>query len=251
MPAESAERCAADVKLGIMQPYFFPYIGYYDLINRCDTWVVFDLAQYRAKSWMNRNRMQHPKSGWQYITVPVRAHTRSTSIAQIEIADPQRSKERILAQIAHYRTRRAPYFDETHALVERCFDSCATGRLCELNVASLRVVCDYLDIPFAPVVLSTSGLQLPVIERPGSWALEIATLLGADEYLNPAGGAHLFDGAEFKRRGIVLTFLQAPPLQYAGRAEPETEALSILDTLMWNGRADVKAYLQMCRGAAR
>lgn len=233
--------------LGIMQPYFFPYAGHFDLINRTDRWVVFDVVQYRPKSWMNRNRILHPVTGWQYVTVPVRAHARTAPISAIEVADLPRARDRILAQLAHYRNRRAPYYDQTLELVRRCFDACTTGRLCELNVASLRVVCDYLDIRFAPLVLSQAGLALPPIEKPGSWALEIATLLGADEYVNPAAGMHLFDRSEFARRGITLTAVEPVPLRYAGRTAPEDDPLSILDVLMWNGRAEIKEYLRACR----
>ena len=76
------------MKVGIMQPYFFPYLGYFDLINRVDKWIVFDTPQYIRHGWVNRNRILHPHQGWQYIVVPLKKHDRDTSINQIETADP-------------------------------------------------------------------------------------------------------------------------------------------------------------------
>ena len=75
------------MKLGIMQPYFFPYLGYFDLIHSVDKWVVFDTPQYIRHGWVNRNRILHPESDWQYIIVPLKKHPRNTPIKEIEIAD--------------------------------------------------------------------------------------------------------------------------------------------------------------------
>src|SRR5947209_10412301 len=108
------------MKLGIMQPYFFPYIGYYDIINRTDHWVVFDVAQYAPKSWMNRNRILHPTDGWQYITAAVRKGTQGRSISEVVLADKNATHRRILGQIEHYRKKRAPFFDAEHDLIDRC-----------------------------------------------------------------------------------------------------------------------------------
>ena len=76
------------MKLGIMQPYFFPYPGYFALIAQVDRWVVFDTPQYMRHGWVNRNRILHPGSGWQYIVAPLVKHRRSTSIRDIRLADP-------------------------------------------------------------------------------------------------------------------------------------------------------------------
>ena len=59
------------MRLGIMQPYFFPYLGHFSLIAAADEWVVFDVTQYTPSSWMNRNRILHPVRGWKWLTVPL------------------------------------------------------------------------------------------------------------------------------------------------------------------------------------
>jgi len=82
-----------------MQPYFIPYLGYFDLINRTDCWVVFDTVQYIRHGWVNRNRILHSDSGWQYIMVPLKKHSRKAAIKDIEIAANIDWKNRILAQL--------------------------------------------------------------------------------------------------------------------------------------------------------
>ncbi|HZE89534.1 MAG TPA: WbqC family protein, partial [Verrucomicrobiae bacterium] len=107
------------MRVGIMQPYFFPYLGYFDLIGHTDAWVVFDTPQYIRHGWVNRNRVLHPSRGWQYVIAPVRKHDRAASIRDVEVSAAPDWRRRLLAQLEHYR-KRAPYFRETMELVGRC-----------------------------------------------------------------------------------------------------------------------------------
>jgi len=100
------------MKLGIMQPYFFPYLGHFDLINYCDQWIIFDKIQYIRHGWVNRNRILHPTEGWQYITVPVKKRSRDTLITDVEVADRSDWKRRIVNQVVHYK-KHAPFYQET------------------------------------------------------------------------------------------------------------------------------------------
>ena len=86
------------MKLGIMQPYLFPYLGYFDLINSVDRWVVCDTCQYIRHGWVNRNRILHPTKGWQYIVVPLTKHERNASIDSITVHADAKWKARILGQ---------------------------------------------------------------------------------------------------------------------------------------------------------
>jgi hypothetical protein len=220
------------LKLGIMQPYFFPYIGYFELIYRTDRWVVFDIVQYNKKSWMNRNRVLHPSKGWQYINLPAQKHEHGTLIHQIRAADPDKAFERISGQLEHYR-KRAPYFREVMDLLRRSRES-ASERLVDINVAGLKAVCDYLGIDFDYSLCSEMQLDLISVEHAGQWALKIASQLGADEYLNPPGGKEIFDRAEWEAASIRLSFTEMRDFSYAcGDYEFEPN-LSILDVLMWN-----------------
>src|SRR5512140_2804121 len=100
------------MKLGAMQPYFFPYLGYFELIFLTDQWIVFDISKYIRHGWVNRNRVLHPTQGWVYITVPLQKHSSDTPINHIETKDIEEWRPRLFGQLSHYR-RRAPFFRET------------------------------------------------------------------------------------------------------------------------------------------
>ena len=221
------------MKLGIMQPYFFPYIGYFALIARTDRWVAFDVVQYNAKSWMNRNRILHPRTGWQYVGVPVRHAPKGTPIYATRVQDKEAALARLLGQIEHYR-RHAPHFTKVVELVRAAFSRAATDRLVDLNVATLAATCDYLGLAFDCSLCSELDLDLSGIEHAGQWALRISTQLGADTYLNPPGGRAIFRPGEWRAAAIALRFVDPPLLRYDCRPYAFVEHLSILDVLMWN-----------------
>jgi hypothetical protein len=229
------------MRLGIMQPYFFPYIGYFDLIYRTDRWVVFDTAQYIRHGWVNRNRILHPNEGWLYITVPTKSHHRDTPINRIRIREDGRWRDTIRGQLTHY-TNKAPYFDPVFDLVSSCLND-SQGSLARLNVRSLSRVCEYLDIPFRHSLFSEMDLDLGPIEAPGDWALRIAEAMGATEYVNPPGGADLFDRSKFETAGIRLTIQQPVDFVYPCDGYEYEPNLSIVDVLMWNPPEAVRAYL--------
>jgi hypothetical protein len=231
------------VILGIMQPYFFPYIGYYALIARTDRWVVFDVVQYNARSWMNRNRVLHPRTGWQYVGVPVHHAPKGTPIHDISLQDKDAALARLLGQIEHYR-RHAPHFPAVVELVRGAFARTPTNRLVDLNVATLAATCDYLGVAFDESLCSEMNLHLEGIEHAGQWALRISAQLGASTYLNPPGGRDIFRPAEWAAAGIAIGFVDPPPLRYDCRPYAFVEHLSILDVLMWNRPDTVAAALR-------
>jgi hypothetical protein len=235
------------MKLGIMQPYFFPYLGYFDLINRVDKWVVFDSVRYSPKTWMNRNRVLHPKSGWQYLSVPVDKHSGDGSLSNVKLIDKTKALSRILGQIEHYRNGGAPFFRETFNLIHEVFRRTHSSTLTELNVAGLECVCDYLGIQFNYQLFSKMELNLPVVSHSGQWALEIADSLDAEEYINPPGGRQIFRPQEWIERKIKLTFTDLVDYRYICGKYVQVDHLSILDVLMWNKPENIKAYLDSRR----
>lgn len=230
------------MKLGIMQPYFFPYLGYFDLINYTDFWIVFDNVQYIRHGWINRNRVLKPGGDWQYITVPLKKHSRTTSIKDIEISQDQDWKNRIYGQLQHYK-KKAPFYDETCRLLEVCF-STEENIISRLNIVIIETVCDYLGITFRYDCISTMNIELESVEKPGDWALFISEKLNASEYVNPPGGKDIFDSDTFKERGINLNIRQLPVMEYTCRGVDYIPNLSIIDILMWNSPSRVKEHLE-------
>jgi hypothetical protein len=233
------------MKLGIMQPYFAPYVGYFDLIRRCDQWIVFDSAQYIRHGWVNRNRILHPTKDEQYVIVPLQKHARETAIKDIEIVPGDEWRSRIRSQLQHYRGK-APHFRVVADLVSSVLDL-NTHSLSHLNVWFLRQVCVRLGIPFNFQIFSEMKLALPKISEPGQWALEISTALGATEYLNPPGGSKLFNAAEFSARGITLTIQEPIDFVYTCPGYHFVDGLSIIDVMMWNSPEEIIRRLERDR----
>lgn len=231
------------MKLGIMQPYFFPYMGYFELICRTDRWIVFDVVQYNPKSWMNRNRILHPKEGWQYIGMPVEKTSRGTLIRDVLVKDRSAAQVRILGQLAHYK-KHAPYFNQVSELVRIAFEASNSQRLVDVNISGLKAVSDYLGIRFDWSLCSEMDLKLDDIEHPGQWALKIAMQLGAREYINPPGGKAIFEHEEWEQAGITLRFTELPNFKYDCRPYAHVDHLSILDVLLWNDPGAVLEELQ-------
>ena len=218
--------------LGLMQPYFFPYLGYFDLISRCDQWIVFDTAQYIRRGWVNRNRILHPTFSWQYITVPVNKHNRETPINEMETNAYDEWASRILGQLQHYR-KKAPGYASTVRLVEECLSSRETN-LARLNVLTLRKTCETLGISFQGQVLSEMDLKLGPVAGPSDWALRISETLKIDEYINPPGGLELYDPQAFAASGIKLTIQKPFQFGYECPGYKFEPGLSVIDALMWN-----------------
>ncbi|HLI60165.1 MAG TPA: WbqC family protein [Solirubrobacteraceae bacterium] len=234
------------MRVGIMQPYFFPYLGHFALIDQCDEWIVFDITQYTPKTWMNRNRVLHPSSGAMWVTVALANSSQSILTREAKVLDAERTLQSIRGQISHYK-RHAPYFREVVGLLERSFAALSRDCLVELDTAGLRAVCDYLGIAFDPRICSELNLDLPASPGAGGWAPAIASALGASSYLNPAGGRQLFDPADFERVGVELCFSEMDPFVYDTGPFTFEPNLSILDVLMWNSPAAVRDALAGAR----
>lgn len=233
------------MRLGIMQPYFAPALGYFDLISLCDKWVVFDVADYRPKSWMVRNRILHPSSGSQYIKAQTGKVHRGTAIRDVRLAPGRDWRDLILRQVEHYR-RNAPFFDDTFELLEHCLDT-DTDSLAKLSVQILDEVCRRLDIPFSYSFFSEMGLDVGPIEGPGDWALRISEAMEAAEYVNPPGGRELFDPEAFARANIKLTIREFEDLHYEPRGYEFIPTLSIVDVMMWSSVGTITEHLSRAR----
>ncbi|GHU31278.1 hypothetical protein AGMMS50256_19510 [Betaproteobacteria bacterium] len=234
------------MKLAAMQPYPFPYIGYFELMAQVDRWVVLDDVQYVRRSWMNRNRILHPVEGWQYFCIPVKKSPRNATIQEIRLLDRFEAERRLLAQLQHYQ-KHAPYFQQVIDLVRDAFARLDKDNLVDLNLASLRATAERLEISFNPERCSHLGLVLGDVEHAGQWTLRIAIQLGADAYLNPSGGRTIYRPEEWEAADISLAFTDMNQLKYDCAPYVFEPHLSILDVLMWNDFPEIVNYLNKIR----
>jgi hypothetical protein len=228
-----------------MQPYFFPYLGHFALIANVDAWIVFDVTQYTPRTWINRNRVLHPTSGANWVTVALKNSSISIKILEARVLDVAVAAESTLGKLSHYR-HKAPYARPVEEIVKATFAAVGDDdSLVALNVAGLDAVCAYLGVPFRPSICSQMNLCLPDQLRPGQWALEISSRVGATTYVNPLGGRALFNVDEFEKRGVALEFMKAQDFVYPTSPFQFIPNLSILDVLMWNSPNVVRNALKM------
>jgi len=234
------------MKLAIMQPYFFPYLGYFDLLNIVDEWIVFDTSQYVRRSWMNRNRILKPDNGWQYITIPVQKHHQQTPYNQILVSESDWD-EKILRQLDHYK-KGAPYYKDVISLLEDCFSNLPEN-LTMVNTILFEKTAHYLGIKKPIYVFSEMNLDLEIDNVGKSdWSWVIAHKVNAKEYINRPGGKGFINEPEFLKRGIKLTFQDFENMVYStGKAHQFESGLSIIDVMMWNSPAEIKNYLDTWR----
>ena len=228
------------MRSGIMQPYFFPYLGYYSLIRNTDRFILLDGVQYIRHGWINRNRILKPGGGWQYIIVPLKKKRFGTLIGDMEIGDEENWASQVLRQLNHYKIK-APFYKNTLSLVESCLDI-ETRSVVELNENILKKTCDYLGMQVNLEVFSKMRLPIPPIERPGDWALEISKALQAREYYNPIGGKEIFEPDRFRRNGINLKFVKNNLQPYKQKRAEFEPGMSIIDVLMFN---DIETTLHL------
>jgi hypothetical protein len=232
------------MKLAANQPYFFPYLGHFDLLNQVDLWIAYDPSQYIRHGWVNRNRVLHPVSGWQYITVPLKRHVHTTPINQIETAS-EKWKDQIFTQLEHYHLS-APNYKQVIHFLEDNF-SVEETNIAKLNVLFFRATASRLGIETPIRVFTEMGVFLHPTEGPQELALAITQAGGASEYMNPPGGVNLYSPEKFAEHGIKLTIQSFIPMIYTcGRFQFEPN-LSIIDVMMWNSPEQIKHYIDTFR----
>ncbi len=229
------------MKVAIMQPYFFPYLGYFALIRASERFVAFDTAQYIRHGWVNRNRILHPKTGWQYIGVPVAQHARESSIQDVRIDQTQDWRGRLLGQLTHYRSRSRRYAEVVEFVRSAIAPEYET--IAELNQGVLRACCDHVGLPLNASRWSQHTEAIEPASHPGGWAPAIAAAIGATGYINPIGGEELFREEDFLRAGVELELLRMKEITYSQRSEAFEPWLSIIDVLMFNPREHVLSLL--------
>ena len=233
------------MNLGIMQPYFFPYIGYWQLIANTDQWVFFDNVQYNKRSWMNRNRILHPDkpAEFQYISVPIKKHSRGTLLSEVLINNEMNWKKEIYGKLTGYKKQKANFYDETMDVIDNILSRKYTSLL-ELSIESTKSICDYLQIDFEYKISSEIDFDKEVIQAPGDWALSICKALGADEYTNPYSGYNIFDENKYRQSGVKIRFLKSYCSPYKQSLNKKfIPGLSIIDVMMFNSKNEIKEIL--------
>jgi WbqC-like protein family len=225
------------MKLGIMQPYVFPYIGYFQLVHAVDRFVIYDDVNFIKQGWINRNRILiagQPR----YFTVPLANASSYTSIREIQVCRHDwRSK--LLKSVEHA-YKRSPFFSETFPLIESVLLE-EESFISKLAFNSILKIAAHLDISTEFVTTSThyNNAHLKAQER----VLDICRMESASHYINPIGGIGLYSKQAFLERGIDLQFIKPKQLKYPQFKNDFVPWLSIIDILMFNGQERTCSFL--------
>ena len=250
------------MKLAIMQPYFMPYLGYFQAIAAVDKYILYDQLTYILNGWVNKNRIRQRNRPVSLIVVPLKHKSSNTLIADTLIDNTKPWAKKILKSIQQGYSKSA-YYHEIMPLMDDILSN-QFNTISELNCYSIIKICEFLDIK--TVIDFNINRYLDLEERlcdieNGDYsrfshlhtlpikkvarALEICKAEDSNFFVNAIGGQELYDKTEFKQYGIDLYFIKMNEVQYDqncydGSFEP---GLSIIDVLMHNGKEGTKQLL--------
>ncbi|WP_335943654.1 WbqC family protein [Pseudomonas sp. G166] len=225
-------------RIALMQPYFLPYLGYFQLIAAVDCFVIYDNVQFIKNGWIERNRYlleQEPK----WFRVPLTKGSHTQQIMEKRIAETFDPGD-ILNKLS-FAYRRAPYVARMLAWLEALLVEPAQN-IAELNERILRACCCLIGLQ-TPIIRS-SELSISTDSKAQDRVLEVIQACAGTHYLNPFNGGHLYRAEAFQQAGITLELLKAtlPDYQQGRSEQPFVPGLSILDVLMYNDAQTVGAW---------
>ena len=216
------------MKVAIMQPYFLPYIGYFQLISSVDKFIVYDNIKYTKKGWINRNRMLLNGKDTMF-TLPLKKDSDHLNIVERELSvDFDRVK--LLNQFKGAYGR-APYFSECLTLLDRVLGF-EGNNLFRFILHSLSETCVHLNIETE--IFISSKISISNDLKGQEKVINLCKSLGAETYVNPIGGAELYSSEVFNESGVDIKFIKTKPLEYNQFGKPFVPWLSIIDLLMFN-----------------
>jgi hypothetical protein len=227
------------MKLAIMQPYIFPYIGYYQLVGAVDKFIFYDDVNFIKRGWINRTNILS-KEGKQMLSISLIKSSQNKLINEIELAGDH---HKLLKTIQHTYSK-APFFKDAFPIVESCLNG-SYKYISELAAESIRVVNDYLELK-TEFELSSDFHRSTAGYEKARRLIDICRKENADDYINSIGGQAIYTKEEFANQGINLYFLKSTVDEYDQspiRKETFEPNLSIIDVMMFNEKNKIKEMI--------
>lgn len=224
-----------------MQPYLFPYLGYFQLVNAVDVFVFADDVNFIKRGFINRNKiLLHNKE--QYFRVPCHKPSQNRLINEIQIADDMKGYPNNLLLTIKQAYLKAPFFGDVFPIIESLFHS-DIADISTLAATSVELISKYLGIGVNFKFSSKAFGHTRGQER-SLRLLNITKESGSDHYINPIGGNMLYDKEHFKSHGVTLEFLSPQIRPYNQFNDDFVPNLSIIDVLMFNSPEQAKILLE-------
>lgn len=223
------------MNVAAMQPYLFPYLGYFQLICHAEVFVIYDDANYIKQGYINRNNILVNGEAYRF-TVPVINGSSYTPIYQVTFSNDVEKLIKTIEQAY----KRAPFFNEVYPIIEKSLRASdrAVPSVCH---QAMILVLEYLELPF--MIKLSSKLDY---DRSGSASDKLIALchtLHATQYTNSVGGQELYDKGYFQQRGIQLSFIKMRPIVYPQGKNQFIPNLSIIDALMWCPKPVIRSMM--------
>lgn len=222
------------MRLAIMQPYFLPYVGYWQLMAAVDSFVVYDRIKYTKKGWINRNRLLQNGASATF-SLPLAAGSDSLMVCERELA-PSFERRKLLAQFEGA-YRKAPQFEALRPwLQDLVLDP--SNNLFDYLWQSIGKVREQLGLTTR--LIRSSEVAHDESLKAQDKVLALCGAMGATTYINAIGGLELYEREAFAERGVALQFHKASLVEYPQAGAPFVPWLSVLDLLMFNPREAVQ-----------
>jgi len=222
------------MKMAIMQPYIFPYIGYFQLIEAVDVFVFYDDVNFINRGWINRNRIL--LNGKDHLfTIPLSKASQNKLIRMVETAIDEKYVSRLEATL-HQAYKKAPFYHDVMHLIQKIFSITASD-IALLAANSVRHVCDYIGLQ-RQFLFSSAQFPDSTDLKKEHRLISICKTAGADHYINAWGGTELYNKEVFHKQGILLSFLKSKEVAYDQGIPGFVPWLSVIDVLMFNSPED-------------
>lgn len=221
--------------LGVMQPYLFPYLGYYQLVSAVDKFVFYDDVTFIKGGYINRNNIL-ANGKVQRFTVAVPG---SSSNVKIKDLNFDANVKKVLKSIEQSYNK-APYFRDVYQLIEQTLQD-ENRNVAHICSNSVKKVFEYLEIEKEFYI--SSQLDYDRSLSAADKLIAMSQLFGVKQYINTPGGRGLYDKTYFCNQGISLSFIEMKPCIYEQPTNEFVSHLSMIDVLMWNSKKDIIEYL--------
>lgn len=229
------------MKLAIMQPYFFPYIGYFQLIHAVDKIIFYDDVNFIKKGWINRNNILINSSAFLF-SIPCKNISQNSLINEVELIFDTNEKERFLKRI-ELAYKKSKEFDNFFPVLKNFILNDSSKIISELAINSILMVCDYLKIDLNFDLSSRIHSDSSTLAKEKR-IQHIVLKEEADVYVNPIGGKALYNKENFENLGLKLQFLESDNIKYKQYNTSFVPWLSILDVLMFNDVKETNKFIR-------
>jgi len=229
------------MKVAVMQPYFLPYLGYFQLVNVADKFVFFDDVNFIMKGWINRNQVLANGTTHKF-TIPLNKASQNKLIKEVRLSSYSAWRNDFI-KLIELNYKRAPFYSEIHEWLKTLLFKREYELISDLASESIISASTLLGISTSFLFSSEIDYTKEQTKNGQEKVLNICKILGATEYINPQNGTDLYNKSDFSDIGVSLHFLKMSEIRYEQLKNDFIPYLSILDVLMFNNKDTIKQYL--------